>query len=152
MIIFLFLTTQITLALFMVCHDWIDIPPFTDIKALREKHSLNESIIFTLVNTGIVVWGLTTLLAYYPGPYPSWVKINWVIVYTLLTIGTVCAWWIPYVFGSSPARKEGLSEYKNTHTFLPARGDNTVPNTLHILIHLQVWFCCAVSWYVLLMK
>ncbi|HEV2601978.1 MAG TPA: hypothetical protein VGT41_06845 [Candidatus Babeliales bacterium] len=152
MLFLLFLIAQITLMIFMLLHDWLDIPPFTNIKALREKHSLNELILSTLVNAGTIAWCLIILRTYYPGPYPCWVKINWIIIYTLLTVGTICAWWLPYIFGSSPARKEGLSEYKHTHTFLPARGDNTVPNTLHILIHIQVWFCCVVSWYLLLQK
>lgn len=149
MILFLFLITQIILTLFILLHDWIDLPPFTDLKALRKEHSMRLLIISTIINTGTVLCGLLMTILKYPGPYPLWIKVSWIIIYTLLTIGTITAWWIPYFFGSSARYKAGFAEYKNTHTFLPARGNNVVPNTLHIILHVQVWFCCAVSWYML---
>lgn len=149
MILFLFITTQITLSLFMALHDWVEIPPFTHAKALREQHSWQLILFSTLINTLPVLWALYLTCSYYPGPYPSWVTISFVIIYTMITIGTICSWWIPYILGSSEKHKQGFIEYKHTHAFLPPRGDNVIPNTLHVLLHLQVWICCVISWYLL---
>jgi len=45
--------------------------------------------------------------------------------------------------------KADFAEYENTHHFLPARGDNVVPNTLHVILHLQIWICFILSVYLL---
>ena len=50
MIIFIIL--QIILLLFMLLHDWIDIPPFTDIKALKEHHPDFLAHLYRRLDTG----------------------------------------------------------------------------------------------------
>ncbi len=149
MLILLFVLAQIIIILFNAVHDFITIAPFTDVQALRKRHSLKLLVTSAIIHTLIDLWGLFLTLFYYPGPYPLWVKINLIAIYTLLTIGIIHDWWIPYLFGSTEKHKEEYSVYKNTHHFLPARGDNVVPNTIHVLFHLLAWFCCAVSWYLL---
>ena len=146
-----FIVIQTILLLFMLLHDWIDIPPFTDIKALRNHHSVKELFIGTVINTVFVGIPFLLTLLYASASFPLWAAITMVCAYILLTIGTICAWWIPYICGSSQKHKADFAEYQNTHHFLPARGDNVIPNTLHVTLHLFVWASLACAVYILVL-
>jgi hypothetical protein len=133
----------------MSLHDWVHLPPLTDIREL-EKHSswsgrLINSIIFALLI--LIPLGLTVIYQPY---FPLWALITIVSFYGLLTLGTIFAWWVPYIFGSSEQHKIDFAEYRNTHHFLPKRGDNVVPNTFHVILHLQIWTCLAIAVYLLI--
>ncbi len=104
----------------------------------------------SIINTSLVLVPLGASIYYYPGPLPFWVGVTSVVVYGLLTTGTLVAWWIPYFFGSSDAHKAGFAEYDSTHHFLSARGDNVIPNTMHVVMHLFIWSCFALSVYLLI--
>lgn len=137
----LLIVLQCSLALLMALHDWVHLPPLTDIHALAAKHSIKERVLTTLINTGLVLFPLILCIRFRPGPLPTWALASVFAVYALLTIGTIAAWWVPYIFGSSAKHKQGFIEYRDTHTFLPAHGDNVVPNTLHVILHLHAWIC-----------
>lgn len=143
MIIFIIL--QSVLLLILVLHDWISIPPLTDIEALSKHHSVKQRLFSTCISSLFVLIPLGFSIFYYPGPFPCVVAICNAILYALLTYGTIRAWWIPYIFGSSAEHKAGFAEYKHTHRFLPRRGDNVIPNTLHCIIHALAWSCFAFS-------
>lgn len=146
-----FIILQITLLLFMVGHDWIHVPPFTNIPELKKAHSFNDRVLTTCINTSFVLLPLLLTIRYQPY-FPERVSIILIIFYSILTLGTLCAWWIPYIWGSSEQHKHGFREYRETHHFLPKRGTNVVPNTLHVILHLQVWACLALSIYFLLQQ
>ena len=144
-----FIILQIILAFFLAFHDWLDLPPLTDIKALEKYHTKKERLLSSCINTILVL--IPSLMTIQSRGHFSLRGIAFIVIsYLLLTIGTICAWWIPYIFGSSQEHKQGFVEYKNTHTFLPARGDNVVPNTLHIIMHLFIWSCLGIAIYYLL--
>jgi len=144
----LFITLQIILLLFLALHDWVNIPPFTDIKALEKHHTKKERLLTSCINTSIVL--IPLLLTMQSDGHFSFKTIVFIVIsYLLLTIGTLCAWWIPYLWGSSQEHKQGFIEYKNTHAFLPKRGDNVVPNTFHVIMHLFIWSCLAIALYYL---
>lgn len=144
-----FIVIQGSLAIFMALHDWIKIPPFTDIEALKKHHSASGRFITSVINTSFVLFPLILTWIYSPA-MPFNIALTLTVIYGVLTVGTLCAWWIPYLFGSSEAHKAGFAEYKNTHRFLPSRGDNVIPNTLHVILHVQVWMCLVISLYLLL--
>lgn len=144
-----FITLQISLLLIMALHDWVEIRPLTDIRALAAQHTIKDRMSASAIYSIIVLIPLLLTVWYQPIlPYAA----RWciVIMYGLLTLGTIASWWIPYIFGSSVHHKEGFAEYRNTHTFLPRRGDNVVPNTLHCILHLNAWVCFAISVYFLI--
>lgn len=143
-----FIILQTILLLIMLFHDWVHIPPLTDIESLKKAHSVKFRLLGSLINGMFVFIPLCLTVAYAPGPYPFWVVLNMILFYLGLTIGTICSWWIPYFFGSSAELKEGFKEYKNTHHFLPPRGDNVVPNTFHVILHVLVWLCLLISLYI----
>lgn len=147
--IYFFITIQCILLLFMAFHDWIDIPPFTNLAALKKAHSLKFRLIGSFVNATLVLIPLIVTFLYLTSPLPLWARLLFVGVYGLITFGTITAWWIPYFGGGYwvHGNKAGFEEYQNTHSFLPPRGDNVVPNTLHVILHIQVWICFGLSLY-----
>ncbi len=148
-IIPVFIILQIILLFFMTFHDWIHVPPLTDIRELEKHNSkkgrlINSWIFFVIVCIPLV---LTWIYQY---AFQGWVLITIVNFYGLLSIGTIFSWWIPYFFGSSIAHKTAFAEYRTTHRFLPARGDNIIPNTFHVILHVQIWACLGIALYLLI--
>lgn len=139
-----FISLQIILLCIITLHDWIHVPPFTNIRELEKHHSFWDRFITSAINGSLVLIPLL-LTWYYQTHYPRWVLIVISTMYALLTLGTILAWWIPYFFGSSEQHKQGFIEYQNTHHFLPKRGDNVVPNTFHVCMHVLIWTCLLLS-------
>ena len=46
----------------MALHDFVDIPPFTDLKDLKQAHSLKFRLIGSIINAGLVVIPLIVTL------------------------------------------------------------------------------------------
>lgn len=144
-----FIVLQIILLMFMIFHDWIPIPPFNDIAVLKEEGT-KYRLLGSFVNGFFVfIPLLLTLLYFHESPIPFIARFSVVLFYLILTIGTIFSWWVPYFFGSSDSHRAHFNKFKNTHHFLPARGSNVIPNTLHVILHLQVWGCFVFSLYFL---
>lgn len=147
-LISIFITLQIILFFFMILHDWLHVPPLTDVRALEKHHTKKERLVTSAINGALVL--IPLLLTWHYGLGASYgVRIIIAIIYGLLTVGSIWAWWVPYLFGSSTAHKIGFAEYRHTHHFLPKRGDRVVPNTFHVILHLQIWACFGISLYLL---
>jgi hypothetical protein len=132
----------------MALHDWIHLPPLTNIREL-EKHSTKKGRLINSILFFFLIFIPLMLTVMYKPLFPFWVLISLITFYGALTLGTIFSWWVPYFFGSSEQQKLDFAEYKDTHHFLPARGDNIVPNTLHVMLHLQIWICFVISVYLL---
>jgi hypothetical protein len=143
-----FITLQCILLFFMLFHDWIPVPPLNDIPTLRKLDSRFYRFIGSTINGVLVLIPLILTWIYSHAQTIAW-PANLIIVlfYALLTIGTILSWWVPYFFGSSQKLKIAFAKFKHTHHFLPAYKDHIVPNTLHVILHLQVWTCLALSIY-----
>lgn len=133
----------------MALHDWIHIPPLTDIREL-EKHSTKNGRILNSIIFFFLIFIPLLLTWVYRLHFPLLVSATIATFYGLLTLGTVFSWWVPYMCGSSDEHKAGFAEYRNTHHFLPKRGGNVIPNTFHVILHLQIWICLVISLYSLL--
>lgn len=145
-----FICLQVVLLFFMLFHDWIPVPPFNDVVALKAADSNAYRLFGSCINGVTVLIPLLITLAYsHQSNLPLSAAITVVTFYFFLTVGTILSWWVPYFFGSSPKHKNAFSKFKNTHYFLPTRGDNVIPNTLHVVLHLQVWLCLIISTYFL---
>jgi hypothetical protein len=146
-----FICLQVVLLCFMLFHDWIPVSPLNNIPALKLVDSDARRLLGSGINGLVVFIPLLITLFYYPqSNLPFSACINIFLFYLFITIGTVLSWWVPYFFGSSQKHKDQFSKFKDTHHFLPARGDNVIPNTLHVILHLQVWLCLAMSIYFLI--
>ncbi|OGT31505.1 MAG: hypothetical protein A3E87_04045 [Gammaproteobacteria bacterium RIFCSPHIGHO2_12_FULL_35_23] len=147
-----FILLQFCLLFFMLFHDWIPVPPLNDTVALKKVDGNWDRLKSSLINGACVAIPLWLTLKYVDATIPLSTIITILAFYLALTIGTICAWWIPYFFGSSEKHKQIFKKFKNTHHFLPARGNNIIPNTLHVLLHLQIWTCLLFSVYFLFFR
>jgi hypothetical protein len=139
-----FIALQVILLPFMALHDWVHLPPLTDICEL-EKHSTPKGrLINSIVFFFLIFIPLCLTIAFDPD-FPLWVLITNFVFYFAMTMGTLFSWWVPYLFTSSQQHKKDSQEYKNTHHFLPARGDNVIPNTFHVILNVQIWICFLFS-------
>jgi hypothetical protein len=133
----------------MVLHDWVEIRPLTDLAALKKAHTFKFRLIGSLVNGGLVLIPAILTSLYFASSLPLWARLLFTVIYGLITLGTITAWWIPYFGGRYwiHGNKAGFEEYQDTHSFLPAIGDHIIPNTLHVILHIQVWICFGLSIY-----
>ncbi|MBI5274723.1 MAG: hypothetical protein HY860_06710 [Chlamydiales bacterium] len=146
-----FIALQCVLLFFMLFHDWIPASPLNNISDLKKV----DSNVYRLF--GSTINGLTVLIPliitgiyYHRSSIPLFAMTTVTTFYLIITIGTILSWWVPYFFGSSQKHKQAFNKFKNTHQFLPLRGDHVRPNTLHIILHLQVWACLGISIYFLM--
>src|SRR5690349_684173 len=146
-----FICLQILLLFFMLFHDWISIPPFNNIVDLKAMDSNSYRLLGSAINGATVLIPLLITIFYsYHSTLPLFPAITITFFYFFITIGTILSWWVPYFYGSSQKHKNAFKKFKNTHHFLPARGDNVIPNTLHVILHLQVWLCLILSIFFLM--
>jgi len=125
------------ITLFLLLHDWINIYPLNDLTTFNKHCSLRNKIVMTCVNTPFFIIYTTTLLYYWATPFSWYAKIYLIICNALFSIGIMFSWWLPYFFGWPTEQTKELREtHSSTHTFLPAIGNNPIPNTLHVIFHL----------------
>jgi hypothetical protein len=122
--------------LFLWIHDWIPLGRLNDVAAVRSQDTTTRLVTVTLIQSVPWTIGLHFSLLHLGRPYPGWLY-DWLLVsYSLLFIGQIRAWWIPYLFRPEPERAARYRiMFGSTHSFLPPR-NGMVPNTAHILLHL----------------
>lgn len=148
-LVYFFIILQTVLLLFVALHDWINLPPLTNIKDLKKGMSFRSRVIGSIIYFLVVFIPLILTIVHRDSLTTSiLVHIN--IFYGLLTLGAILSWWVPYFFGSSEESKSNFVVYNNTHHFLPKIKDNVIPNSFHVILHLQVWVCFAISIYLLI--
>lgn len=144
-----FIILQIILLFFIVFHDWIPIPPLNDVKTLKQIDGNRGRLIASAINGFWILVPLIITIKGYFFPLSSIGKTTVFLFYFSLSIGTILSWWKPYFFGSSTKHKQAFHKFKHTHHFLPARGTNVIPNTLHVILHIQIWLCFCISVWLL---
>lgn len=121
--------------LFLALHDWIPLGPLNDVNTVRTANPLHKLLAGTLISSTPFVIGLAASALHLGRPYPSWLFWWLAISYSLLFIGELEAWWVPYFFRSDPIRAERYRlMFGATHAFLPER-NGIRPNTLHVILH-----------------
>ena len=130
------LILQLFHVLFLALHDWVPLDNLNDVESVRKANPINTLLLTTLISTIPFVFGLAASLFYLGSSYPGWLRTWLWISYTLLFVGEINTWWIPYLFGEAP---EFVDRYEvmfgRTHAFLPVR-HGIRPNTLHVILHL----------------
>lgn len=146
-----FVILQIILFLFMIFHDWIPVKPFNDVETLKRVDGNYHRLLGSFINGMTVLIPLIITLYYFKSSIiPFTPNVCICIFYLMISIGTILSWWTPYFYGSSEQHKERFKKFAKTHHFLPPRGDHVIPNTLHVVLHLQVWACFVISIYFLI--
>ena len=130
------LALQTFQVLFLWTHDWLPIGTLNDVAAVRSQDTKTRLVLVTIVQSVPFTIGLFFCLIHFRHPYPHWLD-NWLTVsYTVLFIGQLRAWWLPYLFRPEPERAARYRiMFGRTHSFLPMR-NGLVPNTAHILLHI----------------
>jgi hypothetical protein len=123
--------------LFLALHDWVPLGRLSNLSAVRGENPGARLWVATLVSTAPFAVGLaaTAFYFYTRGIFPGWVRW-WVwISYSLLFAGELRAWWIPYLFGTTPERTaRAKAMFEGTYAFLPER-HGLRPDTLHVILH-----------------
>jgi hypothetical protein len=131
-----FLTLQTIVVLFLLFHDWVPLGRLNNLTAIRGQDSVVRSVLVTLLPGAPAALALFFCAKYFGEPYPDWLEMLLWITYGLLVIGLLRAWWIPYLFGTDPARAARYQIiFADTHSFLPKR-NGMAPDTLHTCFHI----------------
>lgn len=122
--------------LFLVLHDWIPLGRLNDVKAVRAANPVSKLIAGTMISLVPFAIGFVASALHFGRAYPSWLFWWLWISYSLLFVGELEAWWVPYLIRAEPARAERYQVmFGATHAFLPER-HGIRPNTLHVMLHL----------------
>jgi xanthosine utilization system XapX-like protein len=102
-------------------------------------------LLATLINCAAIAVTLGLSLRFYRVSYPAWVKITLVGILSLLFVGELRAWWIPYLVGTDPARVARYAAmFGRTHAFLPER-NGMRPNTAHFALHVATFLALLLA-------
>ena len=97
------LALQIFHVLFLSLHDWVPLGNLNDVKAVRAANGrLVGNTVISVIPYAV---GLAGSALYLGRPYPAW--LLW-ISYTVLFLGELRAWWIPYLLHPEPARAAAI--------------------------------------------
>lgn len=130
------LVLQVFQVLFLWIHDWIPLGRLNDVTAVRSQDTTARLVFVTLAQSVPYTLGLFYSLMYFHLPYPHWLYLWLLISYSLMLVGQIRAWWMPYLFQPEPERAVRYRiMFGKTHSFLPLR-NGLVPNTAHIMLHL----------------
>jgi hypothetical protein len=127
---------QVFQVLFLCLHDWVPLGRLSDVKAARAANPGSRLFVVTLVSALPFAFGLGETIVHWTEPLPGWLIIWLWVSYTILFLGQLRAWWIPYLFIPEPTRAARYDAmFGNTLAFLPAH-NGIRPNVLHILLHI----------------
>jgi len=132
---YVLLVSQSFILLFLLFHDWIPLGSLTNLEGVRAENTTGELIKMTFLNSILVIIALIIYLIFMGKRYPLMAKIYFILSYSILLIGAIFAWWIPYFFGASQEKVDRFNVmFQNTHAFLPVL-NGIVPNTIHVIFH-----------------
>ena len=122
--------------LYLLLHDLVSVPPLNDLRSARTSGSHLARAGTSVGNTFPSALAPALAVLYHGERKPLGVHVYFALYYSALLAMVYRAWYRPYLFGATPDERERWRlEYGQTHTFLPARGDNPRPNTAHVLLH-----------------
>lgn len=135
--------------LFMIVQDWVPIGTLNDVHAISDTRSKSELILVTLFGIVQILILMFIILKFIGRRYSIWAKL-WLIIHpTIIFIGALLEWWIPYFFGYGADKRSAqyAEMFGNTHSFLPAM-NGIVPNTLHSMFHAILLLCIILTVYI----
>jgi hypothetical protein len=130
-----FLALQTFVVAFLLFHDWIPLGRLNNLAAIRSQDTLLHRIFVTLLLAVPAAVGLFFSARHFGLSYPDGLEMLLWITYSVLVIGMLRAWWIPYLFLPDPERAARYQIiFAGTHAFLPRR-NGIAPDTLHTVLH-----------------
>lgn len=120
---------------FLWLYDWVPLGRLNDVKAVRSQDTTSRLIVVTLIQSLPVTIGLLFTALYFGRMYPHWLYMWLWISYSIMFVGQIRAWWMPYLSRAEPKRAARYQiMFGKTHRFLPMR-NGLFPNTAHIMLH-----------------
>jgi hypothetical protein len=130
------LALQVFQVLFLWIHDWIPLGRLNDVAGVRSQDTTQHLVVVTLMQSVPFTIGLLFSVMHLGRTYPHWLYMWLWISYSLILVGQLRAWWMPYLVHAEPERAARYQiMFGKTHRFLPTR-NGLVPNTAHIMLHL----------------
>jgi hypothetical protein len=141
-----FLSLQTIVVLFLLLHDWINLGSLNNLAAVHSQDTLGRRIYVTLLPALPAGIGLFFSARHFAQPYPDWLEMMLWILYSVLILGMLRAWWIPYLVLPDPERAARYQVmFAGTHRFLPQH-NGMAPDTLHTVFHLVTFATVAGLW------
>ena len=120
---------------FLWVHDWLPLGSLNDVRAVRKQDTLRRLVVVTLVQSLPFSFILALSALYFGQSYPHWLITSLWVANSILLVGQLRAWWVPYLLRAEPKRAARYhAMFGDTHFFLPVR-NGLVPNTAHIFLH-----------------
>jgi hypothetical protein len=92
MVIAVFIGLQVVLFFLMTFHDWVHLPPFTDIRALEQHSSQKGRLITSTMFALMIAIPLLLTVAYSP-EFPRWVLVTIAHFYGWLSLVGALLFW-----------------------------------------------------------
>jgi hypothetical protein len=133
-----FIECQGLVVLFIATHDWIPLGRLNNLDGIRRVDTKRRLLRVTVLSTLPFAIAFAASLHYRLRRFPDWP--TWLVIwlwmsYGLGVYGMLRAWWLPYLFGTDPARRARYQvRFADTHAFLPVR-HGIRPDTLHVCLH-----------------
>lgn len=118
--------------------DFVPMAPWNDTSTRDNKTRIME-LIFNYAPLLLIAYGFSQIN-----------RTGWLISAigaTLYFVGHLNAWWRPYFFGASEKEMEEYKKhFSRTYKFLPARGNNPIPDAEHVVIGIICIGMVVFSW------
>ncbi|MEY9979256.1 hypothetical protein [Lysinibacillus sp. RC79] len=142
---FYLLLLQVATLLYHQLTTWIDFYPFNGIRHYSAKERRKEALVNGIIMMIPILLSLTR--------EPVWIGISG-FVWTLVMIGAIFSWWIPYLTGvmvyKMPNNETWQQVYErifsNTITILPRIKNNPRPNLEHMILHALILGSAITAW------
>lgn len=124
----IFLALQTCVVAFLLFHDWVPLGRLNNLAAIRGQDTLPRRILVTLLPAVPAAVGLFFSARHFGQSYPHWLEMFLWITYGLFILGTLRAWWIPYlVLPDKERAARPLSNHLRRHPLLPAPAQRNGP-------------------------
>ena len=124
--------SSIAVYLYLLITEWVDLAPWNDVSASTPSQKLSGTLVNAVPFALLIAAFLFDL---------RWLKLVGVGLFVVWLGVHIAWWWVPYFGGTSEAHLETYNRYfGKTYKFLPARGDNPVPNAHYVTMQVLVLF------------
>jgi hypothetical protein len=124
---------------FLLFHDWVPLGRLSNLKAVRGSDPPGKLLWVTLLSALPFALVFAVSCAYWNAPrWPMWLRMWLWYTYGAAIVGTILAWWGPYLLWKSPERAERYKvRFAGTIKVLPER-NGIAPDALHVMYHLCI--------------
>jgi hypothetical protein len=127
----------ITLAVYLLVTDWLNLAPWNNVEDLPVR----QKLLISVANYAPLLF-----IAFAIAQQNRILVVLAVVVGGVDLLMHVAYWWLPYLRGASEAQKaEHTRLFGGTTTFLPAIGENPIPNAQHVVVGVLMLAMVATS-------